>query len=568
MIKDLLSVLDEKTVANYRHQIVRAVVYAVLEGVTVGLTLPTLAAILHGSSSALWWLLALAIATATTLIVNAWTTQKATRATFDAMAGIQELEIAHLRKVPLDWFSPRHNAELIALLWPGAISTTRNVLLNLAALARGVLTPAIVLVFAAFASAQAALVMLAALPILYGVYRVTTRTLEAGEQADHAANVEATARIIEYADSQPTLRTAHRDTLGKKLLMDALDDLDSTSRVSVGTEITARAAFGTAVNLTVAALVVVIGFQLLSSPTDLVVLIALLTMALRFTEPIDTVAATARMLRTSRSTIRRTTEFLGTRPLPEPAVAKELPTDSALGIRLDDVSFQYTGATEPTLRNISLDVPARSTVALVGESGAGKSTLLRLLLRFADPAEGAVQLGGVDVRDVPFENLRERVSGVLAEVVLLDSTIADNVRLANPAATDAELAAAAQLSGLDEVIERLPDGWDTVVGAQGARLSGGEQQRVHLTRIAVQDPAIVVLDEATAALDPISEAVVQRWLATMSGQRTLVIAAHRLHTIMSADHVIVLREGRVVESGAPQELASQDGTFARMLSAN
>ncbi|WP_278265316.1 ABC transporter ATP-binding protein [Nocardia sp. AG03] len=568
MIKDLLSVLDAKTVAEYRDQIVRAVGYAVLEGVTVGLTLPTLAAILRGSSAAVWWLLGLAIATAITLIANAWTTRKATRATFDAMAGIQELEIAHLRRVPLDWFSPRHNAELITLLWPGAISSTRNVLLNLAALARGVLTPAIVLVFAAFASLPAALVMLAALPVLYGVHRVTTRTLERVERADHAADVEATARIIEFAESQSTLRTAHRDTLGKTLLTDALDDLDRTSRVSVGTEIAARAAFGTAVNLTVAALIAVTGSRLLDSPTDAVVLlIAVLTMALRFTEPIDTVAATARMLRTSRSTIDRTTEFLGTPPLPEPAEPTRLPADDALGVRLEKVSFRYTGATEPALHDISLDIPPRSTVALVGESGAGKSTLLRLILRFADPSAGSVRVGGVDVREVGFARLCARVGGVLAETVLLDASIADNVRLAEPDASDAELDAAARLSGLDEVIERLPDGWNTVVGAHGARLSGGEQQRVHLTRIAVQDPAVIVLDEATAALDPISESVVQQWLSGMAGQRTLVIAAHRLHTIMSADHVVVLRDGRVVESGAPHLLASRDGAFTRMLGA-
>ncbi|MFB7873749.1 ABC transporter ATP-binding protein [Nocardia sp. NPDC056064] len=567
MIKDLLAVLDARTVANYRDQIVRAVGYAVLEGMTVGLTLPTLAAILRDSSTAIWWLLALAITTVITLIANAWTSQKATRATFDAMAGIQELEIAHLRKVPLDWFSPRHNAELITLLWPGAISTTRNVLLNLAALARGVLTPAIVLAFAALASLPAALIMLAALPVLYGVYRVTTRTLERSEQADHAANVEATARIIEYAESQSTLRTAHRDTLGKKLLTDALDVLDSTSHTSVGTEITARAAFGTAVNLTVAALVAVIGWQLLDAPADVVVLIAVLTMALRFTEPIDTVAATARMLRTSRSTIRRTTEFLATRPLPEPAVPAALPADAALGVRLDGVSFRYHGSAQPTLHDISIDIPPRSTVALVGESGAGKTTLLRLILRFADPGEGSVRVGGIDVREVGFAQLCTRVGGVLAETVLLDATIADNVRLAKPDATDAELDTAARLSGLDEVVARLPDGWNTVVGAHGARLSGGEQQRVHLTRIAVQDPAVVVLDEATAALDPLSEAVVQQWLSGMAGQRTLIIAAHRLHTIMSADHVVVLREGRVAESGPPHLLASRDGAFARMLGA-
>jgi len=566
MIAELLAVLDDVTVRDYRAQIRRSVLYALLEGLTVGLTLPVLASIMSSDDAATWrWLGVLAVATAATLIAHAWSVQRGTRATFDAMYAVQKREIEHLETLPLDWFSPSRNAETIGLLWPGAISITRNILLNLGALARGLLTPAVVLLFALAVSWRAALVMTLAAPVLYLTHRVTTRRLEDAESVDHAANTEATARVVEYAQSQLTLRSADRNNLGMSLLTEALDDLDRSASRGVRSEIAARAAFGTMVNVAVAVVVAVVGVELLNDPTDIATLIALSTLSLRFAEPIVTVAATARMLRTSRATITRTVEFLRTPPLPEPAEPQTLPDDDALSVRLNGVDFTYAGAHRATLTGVDLDVPAGSTVAIVGASGAGKSTLLSLIPRFTDPSDGSVVIGGVDARCAESAELRTRVGVIMPEVVLLDGSIRDNVLIGDPDASESDLNRVAAISGLNEIIARVPGGWDAPVGPQGGSLSGGERQRVHIARVALQDPSVVVLDEATAALDPLSERIAQQWVDTLSGRRTVVVVAHRMHTVMNADRVIVLSDGRVVESGSPSDLADGNGPFASMI---
>jgi ATP-binding cassette subfamily B protein len=564
VIRQLLSVLDPETVRNYRNQIRRSVIYAALEGIAVGLTLPALAAFIGNDDSVVGWLIALAAVTTAALAANAWVTQRGTRATFDAMESVQRQEIDKIRSLPLDWFTPRRNAALLTLLWPGAISTTRNILLNLASLARGVITPLIVLVIAAFVSPWAAMTMVIATPVLYIVHRVTTRTLEASEQADHEANTEATARIIEYAESQQTLRSANRDTLGKKLLTDALDDLDRSASRGVTAEIAARGAFGTAVNLAVTAMVAVVGIALADNPTDVGVLIALLTMSMRFAEPVMNIATTARMLRTSRATVTRTVEFLETAPLPELADPRRLPARPGLAVEFEDVEFSYPGATTPALAGVTVAARPGETVAIVGASGAGKSSLLRLIPRFADPTSGTVRIAGIDVRELELFDLYHHVGLAISEVVLLDRSLRENVLAGSRDITQEDLDRAAKISGLDEVLRRLPAGWDTPAGAQGANLSGGERQRVQIARLVLQDPPVIILDEATAALDPLSERIVQRWMASISGRSTIFVAAHRLHTIMSADRVVVLDGGRVVESGPPHELAIRDGYFARM----
>ena len=564
MIRQLLSVLDPATVRNYRNQIRRSVIYAVLEGVAVGLTLPALAAFIDHDNSIVGWLIALAVVTTAALMANAWVTQRGTKATFDAMESVQRQEIDKIRSLPLDWFTPTRNAALLTLLWPGAISTTRNILLNLASMARGVITPLIVLVIAAFVSPWAAMTMVISAPVLYIVHRFTTRTLEASEQADHEANTEATARIIEYAESQQTLRSANRDTLGKKLLTDALDDLDRSASRGVTAEIAARGAFGAAVNLSVTAMVAVVGTALADNPTDVGVLIALLTMSMRFAEPVMNVATTARMLRTSRATVTRTVEFLETVPLPELTDPQRLPTRPGLAVEFEDVEFSYPGATTPALTGVTVAARPGETVAIVGTSGAGKSSLLRLIPRFADPTSGTVRIGGIDVRELELFDLYHHVGLAISEVVLLDRSLRENVLAGSHDITQEDLDRAAKVSGLDEVLRRLPAGWDTPAGAQGANLSGGERQRVQIARLVLQDPPVIILDEATAALDPLSERIVQRWMASVSGRSTIFVAAHRLHTIMSADRVVVLDGGRVVESGPPHELAIRDGYFARM----
>ena len=200
--------------------------------------------------------------------------------------------------------------------------------------------------------------------------------------------------------------------------------------------------------------------------------------------------------------------------------------------------------------------------AVVGPSGAGKTTILRLIARFWDASTGTVRIGGVDVRDLSTEVLMRQISVVFQDVYLFDGTIEENIRLGRPDATDAEVRAAASLARVDEIAERLPEGWDARVGEAGARLSGGERQRVSIARAILKDSPIVLLDEATAALDPINKRAVQQALQALTHNKTLVVVAHRLQTVQAADQILVLDEGRIVERGSHAELLGLEGRYA------
>ncbi|WP_280277983.1 ABC transporter ATP-binding protein [Nocardia wallacei] len=290
------------------------------------------------------------------------------------------------------------------------------------------------------------------------------------------------------------------------------------------------------------------------APADL---LPFLLLGLGLTAPVAALGHGFDDMQAARRAVGRIRDVLAQPPLPQPA-RPVVPQGHRVELR--DVWFRYD-ADRPVLRGVDLALEPGTVTALVGPSGSGKSTLVQLLPRFFDPDRGAVTLGGVDLRDIDPGELYRRVSFVFQDVRLLRASVADNIALAVPHADRDDVVRAARLAGIHDRILRLPDGYDTVLGA-GIGLSGGEAQRISLARALLADTPVLVLDEATAFADPQTEQAVRRALSSLSGDRTILVIAHRLETVADADTIVVLADGAVAEQGTPAELLSRDGRFA------
>jgi subfamily B ATP-binding cassette protein MsbA len=233
-------------------------------------------------------------------------------------------------------------------------------------------------------------------------------------------------------------------------------------------------------------------------------------------------------------------------------------------VTFEDVAFVYADG-RAGLDGLSFTAAPGTTVALVGPSGAGKSTALSLIPRLHDVASGSVRIDGADVRDVRLDSLRDAIAYVGQETLLFDDTVAANIRMGRPTATEAEIAAAAEAAAAAGFIAALPDGYATRVGPGGGRLSGGQRQRVVLARALLRNPRILLLDEATSALDTESEAAVQDALTRLRRGRTTIVVAHRLSTVRDADLVVVMQDGRAVEQGTHAQLVAGDALYARLV---
>lgn len=325
------------------------------------------------------------------------------------------------------------------------------------------------------------------------------------------------------------------------------------------------AALRTAGNVTLVAVLAWGALRVSDGDLQLGVLTAFVLYLRRVYGPLDHLAMFLTSFQSAAAALEKISGVLQERPgVVEPTHPVALPRPTPGALAFHDVTFAYPSAPERTVLGVDLTVPAGQTVAVVGPTGAGKSTFARLVARFHDPTHGAVTLDGVDLREVADEDLRRAVVLVTQESFLFGGSVADNIALGRPGATRAEVEAAAAAVGADALLASLPDGIDTDVRKRGGRLSAGQRQLVAFARAFLADPAVLLLDEATSSLDLPSEAAVQAALERVLHGRTAVVIAHRLSTVLGADRVLVVDDGRVVEDGTPDALVAAGGAFAEL----
>lgn len=557
--------------AEMRTIIAWFVASAVLQGLTLALMIPFLRALYSRSQFLTAWLIAVVVMAVSAALVDTIAMHRSYRVSvFEVCDTMIDRVADHVLTLPLGWFSAEREAAVV-----NATSKEVNTLSHLASmvipnLCNAFIVPLVMLGATAIVEWPLALIMAAAIVPLVLTWRLMGAATTRANEAEDRTSSAAAGRLVEFARLQPVLRATGATKTGWAPVQAALE-ADSASTLD-GLRVKGRPGqyFNLIVNVAFA-LVMAVGLARVSGHRlDVVAYLAIMAVTARTLLPLTKAAMYGSEADNAKVALRAVGDILDARPLSDPEPGQEIEPRGTT-IALNDVSFSYD-AGRPVLVGVSLSAPQGRVTALVGPSGAGKSTILRMAARFWDVDDGTVTIGGAPVRSMRASTIMGMTSMVFQDVYLFDTTIRENLRIARPEATDAELAEAARRARLDRVIKALPHGWDTQVGPGGLSLSGGERQRVAIARAFVKDAPILLLDEITSALDGENESAITEVVRELSEGRTVIVVAHRLSTVRQANEVVFLeptRAGaRVAQRGTPQELAAVPGPFREFIEAS
>lgn len=473
----------------------------------------------------------------------------------------------HLRRIPLQKLYQQRTGELAATMAGNVDDVVNYTTTVLLMSIHAVVTPIVVGLGVCWFDWRLGVIILLLFPAVLPFYLYVLPRLSRNRVAFNTANSQLNAETVEYVQGLAILKSTHTVNLQTDKLNHAIDQVHQVQVEGMRSETYPTLLLTSVVEIGVM-MIVAIGLWLVSNgDLQLMILAGVMVSIVRFAEPLSTFNSMMSVLELIRSCYNKLNTFQHIQPL---MAIEPTATPTKFDVRFEQVSFDYEEANQKrststsVIDSVSLDIPSHAMTALVGASGSGKTTLTRLLLRYADPQQGAIYIGGVDIRQIATDQLNDLIAVVFQDVYLFDDSILANIRMGRPDASKQEVIEAAKSAQCHDFIMQLPQGYETRIGEIGSQLSGGEKQRISIARALLKDAPIVILDEPTAALDTYSEIAVQQAIDVLVHDKTVIVIAHRLSSIMAAQNIVVLESGKIVEQGRHEELIKISGRYAKL----
>ncbi|MFV0451297.1 MAG: ABC transporter ATP-binding protein [Propioniciclava sp.] len=547
--------------ADLRWIVMLSVIGGILEGLALLCVLVGTAALATGEAafglSLGGWIAVLAVLAVVGFVGAYFLATVSYRTAIDVMRTCHQIIGDKIARLPLGWFGMAEAGRYSRAMTAGMMQLGQGLAHMLWALVSNSATVVTLLLGLWLWQPGLGLVLTVAVPVYAVIVWGMGRLGHHFKQKSEPVKNELSQRIVEFASTQGALRSAGRAG-DPPYLAAAIKAEEKSSMRMLLIESGLLLVAGMASQFIVVAMIVVAGNMAVAGSLGALETIAVIGVSLRLVTTLSGVGEMMVGLQDQTPTLEAIAEVLDAPTLPEPTDSAEVGEAS---VSLNEVTFGYD-PDRPVLGGISFTMRPNTLTALVGPSGSGKTTIARLISRFYDVDSGGVMLGGHDVRDLSTADLMGQLSMVFQDVYLFDDTLAANVRVGRPDATEAEVHRAADIAGVTEIVDRLPDGWATRVGEGGGRLSGGERQRVSIARALLKQAPIVLVDEATSALDAENEANIQNALERLRETSTVLVIAHKLSTIRNADQIVVLdADGQVAQVGTHAELVDADGIY-------